>query len=43
MIDNIIYANRLMIPLTITEDDEVKELELYVDENDINMVHYRLK
>lgn len=42
-IDGIIHANRLVIPLTITESDTVKELGAFTDEDDLNTIHYYLK
>ncbi len=42
-IDGIIHANRLVIPLTITEADEVKELGSFKDEDDLNTIHFYLK
>lgn len=42
-IDSIIRANRLVVPLTITESDEVRELGNFNDEDDLNTIHYYLK
>lgn len=42
-IEMIVRMNRLVIPLTITESDEVKELGSFKDEDDLNTIHYYLK
>lgn len=42
-IEMIVNMNRLVIPLTITESDEVKELGCFKDEDDLNTIHYYLK
>lgn len=42
-IEMAIRASRLVIPLTITESDEVKELGSFKDEDDLNTIHYYLK
>lgn len=42
-IDGIIHAERLVVPLTITESDTVKELGAFKDEDNLNTVHFYLK
>lgn len=42
-IDSIIHANRLVIPLLVTENDEVEAIEIRRDERNINLDHYYLK
>lgn len=42
-IDGIIHANRLVVPLTITESDIIKELGAFKDEDDLNTIHFYLK
>lgn len=42
-IDIIIRKNRIVLPLTITESDEVRELGNFKDEDDLNTIHYYLK
>lgn len=42
-IEQIVTMNRLMIPLRITENDEVQLLGWFTDEDDLNTIHYYLK
>lgn len=42
-IDGIIHANRLVVPLIITESDIIKELGAFKDEDDLNTIHFYLK
>lgn len=42
-IDGIVHANRLVIPLTVTRDDEVKAIKAFKDEDDVNICHYHLE
>ena len=42
-IDIIICKNCLVVPLTITESDIVKELGTFKDEDDLNTIYYYLK
>ena len=42
-IDSIIHANRLVIPLLVTENDKVEKIEIRRDERNINLFHYYLK
>ena len=42
-IDGIIHANRLVVPLTITENDEVKPIGGFIDEDDLNTLHLYLE
>lgn len=42
-IDGIIHANRLVVPLTITENDEVKPIGGFTDEDDLNTLHLYLE
>lgn len=43
LMDEIVRAERLVISLTVNEEDEVKELGLASDEEGINVMHYYLK
>lgn len=42
-IDGIIHANRLVVPLTITENDEVKPIGGFTDEDDLNTLYLYLE
>lgn len=42
-IDSIIQANRLVIPLLVTENDKVEKIEIRRDERNINLDHNYLK
>ena len=42
-IDSIIHANRLVIPLLVTENDKVEKIEIRRDERNINLDHFYLK
>lgn len=42
-IEAIVEAERLVLPLTVREEDEVKELGFSADEEGINVSHYYLK
>lgn len=41
-IDSIIHANRLVIPLLVTENDKVEKIEIRRDERNINLNYYYL-
>ncbi len=43
MIEGIINANRLLIPLTVKEDDQTKPLEGFKDDDDLNIIHFHLR
>ena len=42
-IEAIVESERLVLPLTVREEDEVKELDFAADEEGINVSHYYLK
>ena len=43
LIDRILNANRLAVPLTISPEDVVHELGSFKDEDDLNTIHYYLE
>lgn len=43
LMDETVKAERLVLPLTVREEDKVKELGLNADEEGINVSHYYLK
>lgn len=43
MIEGIINTNRLLIPLTVKEDDQTKPLEGFKDHEDVNTIHFCIK